>query len=229
MVDQNEAYTFQKRGVFYFSKRVPSDLKDLYKVGRLTYSLRTKCPKLANTQVKDTLWKLEQCWARVRLNNDLLSGKFLIPNTNKQKAILQIRFSDAVEQYLEIRGKNRGVTFQKSVERTTKYVVASIGDKDLGSYTRTNANSFRDYLLKKGLKGSSVTRVLTIVKAIFNFANYEHGLSLKNHFSGLEYDRFAGVGSREPIPIDDIRVIQNRCIEIDDKLRWLVALIQIQE
>ncbi len=27
MVDQNEAYTFQKRGVFYFSKRVPSDLK----------------------------------------------------------------------------------------------------------------------------------------------------------------------------------------------------------
>ena len=36
MVDQNEAYTFQKRGIFYFSKRVPSDLKDLYKVGRLT-------------------------------------------------------------------------------------------------------------------------------------------------------------------------------------------------
>jgi len=25
MVDQNEAYTFQKRGIFYFSKRVPSD------------------------------------------------------------------------------------------------------------------------------------------------------------------------------------------------------------
>ena len=34
MVDQNGAYTFQKRGIFYFSKRVPSDLKDLYKVER---------------------------------------------------------------------------------------------------------------------------------------------------------------------------------------------------
>ena len=28
MVDQNEAYTFQKRGIYYFSKRVPSDLRE---------------------------------------------------------------------------------------------------------------------------------------------------------------------------------------------------------
>ena len=142
MVDQNRAYLFKKRGIYYFTRRIPSDLKDLYKAERLTYSLRTKCPKSANKQVKDTLGNLKQYWARLRLNNDLVSGKFLIPNTNKQKAILQIRFSDAVKQYLEIKGKNRGVTFQKSVERTTKYVVASIGDKDLGSYTRTNANFF---------------------------------------------------------------------------------------
>ena len=50
-------------------------------------------------------------------------------------------------------------------------------------------------------------------------------MNLKNHFSGLLYDRFAGVESREPIPIDDIRAIQKRCIDIDDDLRWLVALI----
>ena len=58
MVDQNEAYTFQKRGIYYFSRRVPSDLKDLYKVERLTYSLKTRCPKLAQTQVKEALHKL---------------------------------------------------------------------------------------------------------------------------------------------------------------------------
>ena len=28
MVDQNGAYLFKKRGVYYFSKRIPSDLKD---------------------------------------------------------------------------------------------------------------------------------------------------------------------------------------------------------
>ena len=58
MVYQNKAYTFKKRGVFYFSKRVPSDIKHLYKVERLTYSLKTKCPKLAKTQVKEALHKL---------------------------------------------------------------------------------------------------------------------------------------------------------------------------
>ena len=84
MVDQNRAYLFKKRGIYYFTRRIPSDLKDLYKVERLTYSLRTKCPKFSNKQVKDTLRKLEQYWARLRLNNDLVSGKFLIPNTNKK-------------------------------------------------------------------------------------------------------------------------------------------------
>ena len=73
--------------------------------------------------------------------------------------------------------------------------------------------------------GSSITRVLSIVKAIFNFAISENGLSLKNHFKGLQYDRFVGVGSREVIPTDDIKIIQKRFLEIDDELRWLIALI----
>ena len=71
MVDQNGAYTFQKRGIFYFSKRVPSDLSELYKVGRLTYSLKTKCPKTAEKQVRDALQKLELYWNRVRMDNEL--------------------------------------------------------------------------------------------------------------------------------------------------------------
>jgi len=41
MVDQNRAYLFRKRGIYYFSKRIPSDLKHLYQVERLTQSLRS--------------------------------------------------------------------------------------------------------------------------------------------------------------------------------------------
>ena len=225
MVDQNKAYTFKKRGVFYFSKRVPSDLKDLHKVERLTYSLKTKCPKLAKTQVRDAIHKLELYWNKVRMDKELPCGQFLVSATNNQSNDLSIKFTEAADLYLDLKGKNKGVPFHNSVQRATRYILRSIGDKDLASYTRANANSFRDYLLEKELVGSSITRVLTIVKAIFNFANNENGLSLKNHFSGLQYDRFASVGSREPIPIDDIRAIQKRCIEIDDDLRWLIALI----
>ena len=225
MVDQNEAYTFQKRGIFYFSKRVPSDLRELYKVGRLTYSLKTKCPKTAEKQVRDALHKLELYWNKVRMDKELPCSQFLVSATNNQSNDLSIKFTKAAHLYLELKGKNKGVTFYNSVQRATRYIISSIGDKDLASYTRANANSFRDYLLKRELAGSSITRILAIVKAIFNFANNENGLSLKNHFSGLQYDRFAGVGSREPIPIKTIRAIQKRCIAIDDELRWLIAFI----
>ena len=225
MVDQNEAYTFQKRGIFYFSKRVPSDLRELYKVGRLTYSLKTKCPKTAEKQVRDALHKLELYWNKVRMDKELPCSRFLVSATNNQSNDLSIKFTEAARLYLDLKGKNKGVTFYNSVQRVNRYITSSIGDKDLASYTRANANSFRDYLLKRELAGSSIKRILAIVKAIFNFAKNEYGLSLKNHFSGLQYDRFAGVGNREPIPIDNIRAIQKRCIEIDDDLRWLVALI----
>ena len=204
---------------------MPSDLREFYKVGRLTYSLKTKCPKTAEKQVRDALHKLEVYWNKVRMDKELPCSQFLVSAKNNQSNDLSIKFTKAAHLYLELKGKNKGVTFYNSVQRATRYIISSIGDKDLASYTRANANSFRDYLLKRELAGSSITRILAIVKAIFNFTNNEYGLNLKNHFSGLQYDRFARVGSREPIPIDDIRAIQKRCIEIDDDLRWLVALI----
>ena len=179
MVEQNEAYTFQKRGIFYFSKRVPSDLREFYKIGRLTYSLKTKCPKTAKKQVRDAIHKLEMYWNKVRIDKELPCSIFLVSTKNNQSNDLSIKFTEAARQYFEIKGKNRGVTFEKSAQRVIRYIISSIGDKDLASYTRANANSFRDYLLKRELAGSSITRILAIVKAIFNFANNEYGLSLK--------------------------------------------------
>ena len=52
MVDQNRAYLFKKRGIYYFSKRIPSDLKHMYQVERVTQSLRTKCVRRANSQAQ---------------------------------------------------------------------------------------------------------------------------------------------------------------------------------
>ncbi len=163
-------------------------------------------------------------WNKVRMDKELPCSQFLASASNNQSNDLSIKFKEAAHLYLESKGKNKGVTFYNSVQRATRYIISSIGDKNLASYTRANANSFRDYLLERELAGSSITRILAIIKAIFNFVNNEYGLSLKNNFSGLQYDRFAGVGSREPIPIKTVRAIQKRCIEIDDELRWLAAL-----
>ena len=85
MVDQNEAYTFQKRGIFYFSKRVPSDLREFYEVSRLTYSLKTKCPKLAKTKVRDAIHKLSLSY------RDCLKMMERLERMNWQRKIEKIR------------------------------------------------------------------------------------------------------------------------------------------
>ena len=41
----------------------------------------------------------------------------------------------------------------------------------------------------------------------------------------MYYDKTAGVSKRLPIPIEDIRKVQDQCRLIDDEMRWLVDLI----
>ena len=60
---------------------------------------------------------------------------------------------------------------------------------------------------------------------MFNFAVSEYALDLKNPFIGVYHDRSSGVVKRKPIPMSDILNIQAECRNIDDDLRWLIALL----
>jgi site-specific recombinase XerD len=104
-------------------------------------------------------------------------------------------------------------------------LVNACGAKNLAEYTRADALRYRDHLIAKGLVGSSVSRVISSIRAVFNFAIFEYALDLKNPFVGMYFDKSAGVSKRLPIPIEDIRKVQNQCRLIDDDLRWLVALV----
>jgi integrase len=70
-----------------------------------------------------------------------------------------------------------------------------------------------------------VTRNFSYLKAVINFALSEYALDVRNPFVGVYHDRSAGVLTRKPIPIEDIRAVQSRCRSIDDDLRWLIAII----
>ena len=84
---------------------------------------------------------------------------------------------------------------------------------------------FRDWLVDRGLTGSSITRNFSYVKAVINFALSEYALDVRNPFVGLYHDRTAGVLVRKPVSNDAIRKIQAECYQIDDDMRWLIALI----
>ena len=136
-----------------------------------------------------------------------------------------VLLSEAVGIYLQLKGKGRPVTFHRAAERSCGYVIDACGDKHLEAYTKADANAFRDALIARGLAGSSMTRVFGTVRAVTNFAASEQGLTLNNPFAGVYYDRSAGVSDRTSVPAGALAVVQAKCRELDDDLRWLVALV----
>ena len=144
------------------------------------------------------------------------------PQTPSASSLLM---PEAVEVYLRLKGHNRPVTFHRAAQRCCGYVIDVCGDKHLEQYAKADANALRDALIVKGLAGSSMTRVFGTVRAVTNFAASEQGLSLKNPFSGVYYDRSAGVSVRAPLTTTDLKLIQRSCRDADDDLRWLVALV----
>ena len=136
-----------------------------------------------------------------------------------------ITLAEALETYLTQKGAGKPKTFKAAAQRACSYLIDACGAKNLAEYTGADALRYRDYLIAKGLVGSSVGRVISSIRAVFNFAISEYALALKNPFVGMYFDKSAGVSKRLPIPIDDILKVQHLCRTIDDDLRWLVALI----
>lgn len=228
-------FTFVKSGVFYFSRRIPTELKRHYTSPRIAYSLRTKSPKIAETRAKRAADQLDEYWYHLRSRDAELPGKHMLrlhgdarvgasdqPLAASSSSVL---LSKAMRIYLQLKGKNRPMTFHRAAERACGYVVDACGDKHLETYTKADANAFRDALITRGLAGSSMTRVIGTVRAVTNFAASEQGLTMTNPFSGVYYDRSAGVSDRTSVPADALSTVQARCHAHDDDLRWLVALV----
>ena len=220
-------YTFNRGGYYYFSCRVPSDLIGYYSYPRVVQGLRTSSPSQAKTRALIAAAKLDEYWCRLRMTDpDLLGSHLLIgsqtPNHTNSDSIT---LSHAIDLYLQHKGQGKGKTFHLSVQRAFRYLVKACGSKDLHEYTRADALKYRDHLVKKGLAGSSITRVLNTIRPVFNFSISEYALDIKNPFVGMYHDRSYGVSKRLPIPVEIIRKIQEECIVYDDDMRWLVAIL----
>jgi integrase len=226
-------HTFIRNGYYYFSRRVPSDLRDHYSYHRIVQGLRTTSAQKAKVQASITAAKLEAYWNQVRLAKSDVIGMSLVRDTSisslkvdpKQPQSECPSLLDALEVYLEQKGKGRPKTFRVAAERSCNYLIGLCGNKPLSDYTRQDALQFRDWLIARGLTGSSITRNFSYLKAVINFALSEYALDVRNPFIGVYHDRSAGVLVRKPIPMEAIRNVQSECRAIDDDMRWLIALI----
>ena len=66
-VSQNHAYLIRRNGIYYFSRRVPSDLQTRFNKERVTISLRTRLFNKAEKSAEALSDRLERYWDGLRL------------------------------------------------------------------------------------------------------------------------------------------------------------------
>ena len=232
MLTKRVPYTFNRGGYYYFTRRVPTDLQQHYLCPRIVQGLNTKCSSTAKTRALVAAAKLDEYWSHLRMTDPNLMGQHMLRSAVESRLLSSanskqqsVSLSDALQTYLKIKGVGKRKTFHAAAERACKYLVQATAAKDLHEYTRQDALDYRDYLLAKGLAGSSITRVLNTLNSVINFVSSEYALDVKNPFSGVYYDRSSKVRKRQPIPLGALKNIQSECYRIDDDVRWLIALI----
>ena len=227
MVDHlNVSYLYKKRGVFYFTKRVPCDVKSYYRSDRIVICLKTKSNVSAIRASKSLYQRLDDYWTSIRLTKMQVPAQHMLVskppvNSNSNAPLL----SEALNTYLKLKGEGKNKIFVRAANRSVKYVIELLGDLPIDDYSSKDASKFRDNLLNKGLLISSVKRVFSSIRSIINLSITEEGINCINAFSKTYMPDKENVEIRKPIPTKDIKHIQSLCIEKDDDLRWLIALL----
>ena len=86
LATKSNNYTFQKSGIWYFSRRVPADLRRHYRTARIAYSLRTKSVRDARVRAMTDAAKLDRHWHILRISSDDLPGKHLLADPVQEPA-----------------------------------------------------------------------------------------------------------------------------------------------
>ena len=220
-------YLYRRNGIYYFTRNVPSDLKTRFNKSRVVVSLHTRSIVKAQKSALALCDRLDRYFESLRLerfHSQELGLKFSgVIDASPNEVPSSI--SDALELYIRLKGAGRDRVFAQTSARNVGYLMESIGDVDLSSIKPVNAGQFRDHLIARGLASTSIRRVLSSVKAIYNLASKELGITNPNPFSGIFIPEDNAASERLPVPLNSIRLIQSECFKVNDPQRWLIAII----
>ena len=223
VVDQN-SYLYLRNNIYYFSRRVPLDMEGHYASKRIVKSLKTRSKRVALRGSNHISFQLEAYWSSIRIEQ-ITHGLVSAPLDKVTPLGCGYDLLDAKEYYMKLKGKDRGHVFERTVERNTSYLIEAIGNRDLDEYTSSHGGVFRDFLITKGLAISSIKRVFSSLKPIISLMIQEHGLSASNPLAKTYMPIDPLKNTRLPISLPAIRNIQSLCFDINDDLRWIVAIV----
>lgn len=220
-------YLYRRNGIYYFTRNVPSDLKTRFNKKRVVVSLHTRSVARAQKSAMALSDRLERYFESLRLerfHSQELGLKFSVP-ADIDVDFAEVPISEALSLYIRLKGVGRDRLFRRTAERNIGYLIECLGDACISTIKPTDGGKFRDELVGRGLSSSSVKRVLSSVKAIYNLAAKESGITNPNPFAGIFIPESGSVAERLPVPPQIITSIQEECLHIDDQNRWLIALI----
>ena len=226
MVDKNAHYLMCKGGVFYFTRHVPNDLQRHYETPRIVICLKTRSRNAAFKASQSIAAKLDDFWLQMRLAEMKVpaSSKLTIKHPQNTSVSSAPKLSDALENYCTLKGINKGRLFFVAAKRNIGYVTECLGDHALDAYSSSDAAKLRDWLIKRKLASSSIKRIFSTIRAVFNLTIQEKGLTCANAFANtfLPSDERP---KRAVISCEDIKRIQKVCLSVCDERRLLIALI----
>ena len=226
MVDKNVHYLMCKGGVFYFTRHVPNDLQKYYETTRIVICLKTQNKSAALKASQSMAAKLDDFWLQMRIANMKVPAFNKLNNKHPQNTFISSapKLSDALENYCTLKGINKGRLFFIVAQRNIGYVIECLGDHALNAYSSSDAAKLRDWLIKRKLATSSIKRIFSTIRAVFNLTIQEQGLNCANAFSNTFLPNEERP-QRAVISCEDIKRIQKICLSVADERRLLVALI----
>jgi len=105
-------HTYTKRDVYYFSRVIPSDLRNHYTKPRIIQSLKTKSAHRASVASKMLSSKLDDYWLGLRLKQmDVPASHLLVSaaKVNLESKLLNIE--EALQVYMSVKGVGKGELF----------------------------------------------------------------------------------------------------------------------
>ena len=170
MVYNQCEYLWQKRGVFYFRRRVPNDVQKHYERPYIVISLKTRSKATAVKASRSIASKLDDFWLQMRIADMDVPAAHLLVQGKPKDAFTSFAssLSDALATYCSLKGADRTALFFTAAKRNVGYVLEHLGDRPIDTYSSADAASFRDWLIERGLTMSSISRIFGTIRAVIN-------------------------------------------------------------
>jgi len=195
-----------------------------YASKRIVKSLKTRTKRIALRVSNQISFQLETYWSSLRVEQ-ITKGLVSAPVATVTPDGCGYDLLDAKDYYMQLKGEGRDHVFVRTVERNVDYLIDAVGNRDLYEYTSSHGAAFRDFLLERGLAISSIKRIFSSLKPIIGLMIREHGLKATNPLAQTYMPYGPLMEKRQPINLPTIRTIQSLCVDIDDDLRWIIAIV----